>query len=57
VKELIAEILMYENPNSPLSDERIAALLAEKGVKIARRTVNKYREKSRLLSSRRRKSA
>lgn len=57
VKELIAEILMYENPNNPLSDERIAAMLAEKGVKIARRTVNKYREKSRLLSSRRRKSA
>lgn len=57
VQQLITEILATENPDSPYSDERIAALLAERGVKIARRTVNKYRDKSRMLSSRRRKSA
>lgn len=57
IKSLIAEILQYENPKNPLSDERISQLLAEKGVHVARRTVNKYRDSSKMLSSRRRKSA
>lgn len=57
VQKLIEEILAHENPNSPLSDERIAQMLAERGVKVARRTVNKYRDRSKQLSSRRRKSA
>jgi len=57
VQKLIEEILAHENPNSPLSDERIAQMLAERGVKVARRTVNKYSDRSKQLSSRRRKSA
>lgn len=57
VQHLIAEILATENPDNPLSDERIAALLAERGIKVARRTVNKYRDQGKLLSSRRRHSA
>ncbi|MBL8048613.1 MAG: RNA polymerase factor sigma-54 [Chthonomonas sp.] len=57
VQKAIQEILETENPHRPLSDERIAQMLAEQGIVIARRTVNKYRDKSRLLSSRRRKSA
>lgn len=57
VQKLIEEILANENPNSPLSDERIAQMLAERGIKVARRTVNKYRDRSKQLSSRRRKSA
>ncbi len=55
--KMIEEILQYENPNSPLSDARIAQMLEAEGVTIARRTVNKYRDKTRLLSSRKRKSA
>ncbi|MCB0825541.1 MAG: RNA polymerase factor sigma-54 [Armatimonadetes bacterium] len=56
VQKMIEEILETENPDNPLSDERIAAMLAEKGVKIARRTVNKYRDRNKLLSSRLRKT-
>lgn len=57
VQKMIEGILAQEDPLDPLSDERIAAMLAERGVFIARRTVNKYRDRNRLLSSRRRKSA
>lgn len=57
VQKMIEEILERENPNRPLSDEAIAKLLAERGVIVARRTVNKYRDRTRLLSSRARKSA
>ena len=57
VQKMIEDILASENPSNPMSDERIADLLAEQGVTIARRTVNKYRDKTRLLSSRKRRSA
>lgn len=57
VQKMIEEILANENPNSPLSDERIAQMLAERGVDVARRTVNKYRDRSKQLSSRKRRSA
>jgi len=33
-----------ETPNKPLSDSKIANLLAEQGIKVARRTIAKYRE-------------
>lgn len=57
VQKMIEEILETENPKSPLSDEQIAELLKAKGVFVARRTVNKYRDKTKLLSSRKRRSA
>jgi RNA polymerase sigma-54 factor len=57
IQHMIAEILRTEDPDSRLSDEAIAAILAARGVHVARRTVNKYRDKTKLLSSRRRKSA
>ncbi len=57
VQKMIEEILETENPSTPLSDEAIARLLAERGVIVARRTVNKYRDRTRLLSSRGRRSA
>ncbi len=57
VQKMIEGILYYENLDNPMSDERIREMLAQKGVKIARRTVNKYRSKNRQLSSRQRKSA
>lgn len=44
VKEMVREIIQAEPPGGKrLSDSRIAAALAERGVKIARRTVAKYR--------------
>jgi RNA polymerase sigma-54 factor len=57
VQKMIEEILATENPKSPMSDEEIAKRLAAKGVHIARRTVNKYRDRTKLLSSRGRRSA
>ncbi len=57
VQKMIEEILAEENPDHPFSDDRIAELLAERGVHIARRTVNKYRDRTKLLSSRKRRSA
>ncbi|MCW5937298.1 MAG: RNA polymerase factor sigma-54 [Fimbriimonadaceae bacterium] len=57
IQKMIEEILSTENPSCPFSDESIAQILHEKGVKVARRTVNKYRDKTKLLSSRHRRSA
>ncbi len=44
VKEKIKTLIADENPCKPLSDDKIAAILQEDGMKIARRTVAKYRE-------------
>ncbi len=44
VQEIIADILARENPAAPLADEAITTELKKRGIKIARRTVAKYRE-------------
>ena len=44
IKALIAEIVGGESPDKPLSDQKITDILNERGHKIARRTVTKYRE-------------
>ncbi|RMG20955.1 MAG: RNA polymerase sigma-54 factor [Bacteroidetes bacterium] len=44
VKKALEEIINNESKRKPLSDDKIAALLKEKGYNIARRTVAKYRE-------------
>jgi len=51
VKEMIADIIAGEDPGAPRSDQEIVGLLQEKGLKIARRTVAKYREELGLLPS------
>jgi RNA polymerase sigma-54 factor len=51
VKEMIADLIAAEDPGSPRSDQEIVGLLQEKGLKIARRTVAKYREELGLLPS------
>jgi RNA polymerase sigma-54 factor len=51
VKEMIADIVAGEDPGAPRSDQEIVGLLQEKGLKIARRTVAKYREELGLLPS------
>ncbi|GIX41811.1 MAG: RNA polymerase sigma-54 factor [Leptospiraceae bacterium] len=44
VKELIKEIINNEDKTIPLKDQEIADILIKKGIKIARRTVAKYRK-------------
>ncbi len=56
VMERIKEIISMEPPNKPYSDEKISKILKEKyGINIARRTVAKYREQMKILSSSKRK--
>lgn len=55
VKIMIREIIDGENTGRPLSDKKIVDLLQERGLKIARRTVAKYREQMGILSARMRK--
>ncbi len=43
VQQQIRDLIAAEDANSPLSDDRIAAILKAKGITIARRTVAKYR--------------
>jgi RNA polymerase sigma-54 factor len=44
IRELIKEICDNEPKNKPYSDDKIAKILVDKGIHIARRTVAKYRE-------------
>jgi RNA polymerase sigma-54 factor len=55
VKLMIQEIVEGENTRRPLSDKKIADILSEQGLKIARRTVAKYREQLGILNARMRK--
>jgi len=48
VKRTIKGIIEGEDPNRPLSDDRIAEILNREGLNIARRTVAKYREAMRI---------
>ncbi len=52
IKKLVAE----EPPSKPLSDSKIAQLLSEQGIKVARRTIAKYRESLHIPPSNQRKS-
>lgn len=44
IRALIKKIIEAENGHKPLSDAKIAELLGEQGIVVARRTVAKYRE-------------
>ncbi len=48
IKERLKEIIGSEDKNSPYSDDKLAEMLNEEGIHIARRTVAKYREQLRL---------
>lgn len=56
VKHEIKKLVAAEDPKAPFSDQRIAELLKERGIEIARRTVAKYRELLGILPSSKRKS-
>ncbi|TLS35322.1 RNA polymerase factor sigma-54 [Pseudalkalibacillus caeni] len=56
VKQRIKEMIDQENKQKPLSDQKIADILnGQKGIGISRRTVAKYRDEMKILSSSKRK--
>lgn len=55
VKAKIRELILGEDPAKPLADARIARQLNRQGIRIARRTVAKYREEMGIPSSELRK--
>ncbi|NOZ94046.1 MAG: RNA polymerase factor sigma-54 [Acidobacteria bacterium] len=55
VKERIRKLIEAEDPQKPLSDSRIMKLLQHEGIRLARRTVAKYREELNIPSSEKRK--
>jgi RNA polymerase sigma-54 factor len=44
IRALIKQLIGAEDPKAPLTDSRIADLLGEQGILVARRTIAKYRE-------------
>ena len=44
IRALIRQLIGAENPKAPLTDSRIADLLGDQGIVVARRTIAKYRE-------------
>ena len=44
IRALIKKLVAAETPKKPLSDNKIALILEEQGINVARRTVAKYRE-------------
>jgi RNA polymerase sigma-54 factor len=48
IRALIKQMVAAEDPHDPVSDSRIADLLGEQGLVVARRTVAKYREALRI---------
>jgi len=44
IKKILQDTIGAENKRKPLTDEKLAGVLKEKGYPIARRTVAKYRE-------------
>lgn len=44
IRALIKKLIASENPRKPLSDSKITLILGDQGIKVARRTIAKYRE-------------
>lgn len=44
IRAIIKKLVAAENPRKPLSDSKIADILGEQGINVARRTIAKYRE-------------
>ncbi|WP_444902960.1 RNA polymerase factor sigma-54 [Microbulbifer sp. CnH-101-E] len=55
IRALIRKLIDAETPRKPLSDNKITLELDKQGIKVARRTVAKYRESMGILSSSERK--
>lgn len=57
VKNLLQDLVDHEDKSNPLSDEQLMEQLSEKGFKVARRTIAKYREQLQIPVARLRKLA
>ena len=57
IRAVLRKLIAAENPARPLSDNELAAILSEQGIRIARRTVAKYREAMAIPSSTERRAA
>jgi RNA polymerase sigma-54 factor len=55
IRAKLQKLVGEENPNDPLTDQQIVHLFQEQGIKIARRTVAKYRDQLGILPARMRK--
>lgn len=55
IRAMIKKLVSQENPRKPLSDNKIADLLLEQGIEVARRTIAKYRESLNIPPSNERK--
>lgn len=55
IRALIKKLVAAEKPNKPLSDNKLASILADQGIQVARRTVAKYRESMAIPPSNERK--
>jgi RNA polymerase sigma-54 factor len=55
IRAIVKELVSNENPARPLSDDKMAKLLQEKGINVARRTIAKYREAMLIAPSNERK--
>lgn len=44
IRAIIKKLVLAENPRKPLSDSKIANILVDQGINVARRTIAKYRE-------------
>lgn len=44
IRAIIKKLIAAENPKKPLSDSKIADVLKDQGINVARRTIAKYRE-------------
>ncbi len=56
IRSLIRKIIEKEPPDKPISDNKIAEVLEEQGINVARRTIAKYREALNIPPSSQRKS-
>lgn len=55
IRAIIKKLIAAENTKKPLSDSKITTLLADQGIKVARRTIAKYRESMNIPPSNERK--
>lgn len=55
IRALVKKLIAAENPAKPLSDSKLATLLSDQGIIVARRTVAKYRESLSIPPSNQRK--
>jgi RNA polymerase sigma-54 factor len=57
IRAKIRKLISQENPDNPWSDSKLAEILSQEGIPVARRTVAKYREGMQIAPSNERKRA